>query len=192
MKVKELNDRQAQWAIKLAAFDFVISHQAGKMNPADAPLRRPDYEDIKQVSETMKTLLPTLQRKLATLASVFSPCFAPIVGQLLAEVRRTIRPKDPEPRIEPLVGAGEMPALQMRNVAEKQLNLVAGTVGCKQLVPRVMVRDLTAHKTVIDSLSQVLVDMIRTIQSIDVFVLRKRKAADAQAKRKAKTEKLSP
>ena len=49
------------------------------MNPADAPSRRPDYKDVKQVSETIETLLPTLQQKLATLASVFSPRFAPIV-----------------------------------------------------------------------------------------------------------------
>ena len=170
----------------------MISHWAGKTNPADALSRRPDYKDVKQVSKTMETLLPTLQQKLATLASVFSPRFAPIVGQLLAGVGRTIRPKDPEPRIEPLVGAGETPAPQMRNIAEKQLNLVAGTVGCKQLVPRMMVRDLAAYETVIDSPSQVLVDMIYTIQSTDAFVLGKQKAADVQAKRKAKTGKPSP
>ena len=192
MKVKELNGRQAQWALKLAAFDFVISHRAGKTNPADAPSSRPDWEDVKQVSKTMETLLPMLQQKLATLVSVFSPCFAPIVGQLLAGVGRTIRPKDPEPRIEPLVNLGKMPALQTRNVAWEQLNLVAGTVGCKQLIPRVMVRDLATHETVIDSPSQILIDMIRTIQSTDAFVLGKRKAANVPAKCKAKTGKLSP
>ena len=79
MKVKELNNRQAQWAIKLAAFDFVISHRAGKTNPADAPSRRPDYKDVEQVSKTIKTFLPTLQQKLATLASVFSPRFTLII-----------------------------------------------------------------------------------------------------------------
>ncbi|KAA6412922.1 MAG: gag polymerase env [Lasallia pustulata] len=85
-----------------------------------------------------------------------------------------------------------MPALQTRNVAGEQLNLVAGTVGCKQLIPRVMVKDLATHETVIDSPSQILIDMIRTIQSTDAFVLGKRKAANVPAKRKAKTGKLSP
>ena len=60
MKVKELNGRQAQWAMKLTAFDFIISHMAGKTNPADAPLRCPDYKDVKQVSKTIWILLPTL------------------------------------------------------------------------------------------------------------------------------------
>ena len=57
MKVKALNSRQAQWAIKLTAFNFVISHRLGKMNPTDAPSRRSDYKDI---NEIMKKLLFTL------------------------------------------------------------------------------------------------------------------------------------
>ena len=61
MKVKILNGRQARWAVKLAAFDFTISHQAGRRNPADAPSRRPDYEEANAM---LAGLLPTLQKKL--------------------------------------------------------------------------------------------------------------------------------
>lgn len=43
MSTKELSKRQARWAERLAAFDFVILHQPGLKNPADAPSRRPDY-----------------------------------------------------------------------------------------------------------------------------------------------------
>lgn len=62
MKMKQLNGRQARWAVELSPFDFYIEHQAGKKNPADAPSRRPDYADVEQVTST---LLPTLQSKLA-------------------------------------------------------------------------------------------------------------------------------
>ena len=62
MKQTELNSRQARWALKLAAFDFEIFHRAGKLNPADAPSRRPDYEGAPPLNTT---LLPTLQNKLA-------------------------------------------------------------------------------------------------------------------------------
>jgi len=57
MSKKALNKRQAGWATALAAYDFVISHRPGKMNPADAPSRRPDYAGEDQ---GLRTLLPTL------------------------------------------------------------------------------------------------------------------------------------
>ena len=62
MKQKELNSRQARWALKLAAYDFEIFHRPGKTNPADGPSRRPDYEGASPLNTK---LLPTLQNKLA-------------------------------------------------------------------------------------------------------------------------------
>ncbi len=62
MKQKELTPRQARWALRLATFDFEIFHRAGKLNPADAPSRRPDYEGTSPLNTK---LLPTLQNKLA-------------------------------------------------------------------------------------------------------------------------------
>ena len=46
MKQKELNFRQARWALKLVVYDFEIFHRAGKLNSADASSRRLDYEDL--------------------------------------------------------------------------------------------------------------------------------------------------
>ena len=46
----------------LSAFDFTITHRAGKLNPADAPSRRPDYDHDEKATNTM---LPTLFAKLA-------------------------------------------------------------------------------------------------------------------------------
>jgi transposase InsO family protein len=60
-KMKQLNGRQARWAMILSAYDFVISHRAGKLNPADAPSRRPDYDDGVKAANRM---LPTLFSKL--------------------------------------------------------------------------------------------------------------------------------
>ena len=62
MKLKELTPRQARWALKLAAYDFEMTHRAGNANPADPPSRRPDYEGASPLNTK---LLPTLQNKLA-------------------------------------------------------------------------------------------------------------------------------
>jgi hypothetical protein len=61
MKTTELSRRQARWAEKLAAFDFIIEYRKGKLNPADAPSRRPDY--VNEYS-TDRTMLPSLREKL--------------------------------------------------------------------------------------------------------------------------------
>ena len=63
MTTKELTRRQARWAERLAAFDFVIEHRPGTLNPADAPSRRPDYAP-KEGEFMENSLLPTLQEKL--------------------------------------------------------------------------------------------------------------------------------
>ena len=62
-KVKQLNGRQARWAMLLSAFDFTITHRAGKLNPADTPSRRPDY-NLDKIKRTTNKILPTLFTKL--------------------------------------------------------------------------------------------------------------------------------
>ena len=64
MNIKSLNSQQIRWAVKLAAFDFMISHRSGKTNPADTLSCRPDYEG--KIIE-LNRLLPLLQKKLALL-----------------------------------------------------------------------------------------------------------------------------
>ena len=64
--LKALNGRQSHWAIVLSGYDFVIAHQPGKGNPADAPSRRPDYmPSIEEINRQASLLLPTFQKKLA-------------------------------------------------------------------------------------------------------------------------------
>ena len=77
--------------MQLTAFDFIISHRLRKTNSADALSRCSDYKDVIQVSETIKQLLLTLQRKLVTLRSVLSSQY---VRWVLSEVHWTDEIRD--------------------------------------------------------------------------------------------------
>ena len=70
MNIKMLNEQQTQWAVRLAAFDFVIKHRLSKTNSTNAPLRRSDYVEV--ISENIDRLLSTLQRKLAAMSATMS------------------------------------------------------------------------------------------------------------------------
>jgi len=67
MNIKMLNKQQTQWAVRLAAFDFVIKHRSNKTNPADALSRHSDYIEV--ISKSIDRLLSTLQRKLAAMSA---------------------------------------------------------------------------------------------------------------------------
>ena len=67
MKVKALNERQAQWAVKLVTFNFVIMHWLSKTNSVNALLRHFDY--CQNTSESIELLLFTFQRKLMTMSA---------------------------------------------------------------------------------------------------------------------------
>ena len=45
MKAQKLNRRQAQWALYLSQFDFILKHVLGmRMGKADGLSRRPDWK----------------------------------------------------------------------------------------------------------------------------------------------------
>jgi len=58
------------------------------------------------------------------------------------------------------------------NVAEKQLNSVAETVDCKQLVSRAIVRVLTIHEMTYNFSSKFIVELIKILQQEDEFAVR--------------------
>jgi len=60
------------------------------------------------------------------------------------------------------------------NVAEKQLNSVAETVNCKQLISHTIVRVLTIHETIYDFSSKFIVELIKILQQEDKFAVRLR------------------
>ena len=181
MKVKELNRRQAQWVMRLTAFNFVIFYRSGKTNSVDALSRHPDYEDIEKMSETMRKLLLILQRKLVILAAVFSSEFSSMVRRILAEVKKTVRIRNSELETESLRSNDEIYAQCKCNIAELQLNSVAETVGCKQLILCVMIRELFIHKMTEENSSQSLQKLIQTLQNCNVFVAERCKALEMTA-----------
>ena len=58
------------------------------------------------------------------------------------------------------------------NVAEKQLNSVAETVDCKQLISRAIVRVLTIHETTYVFSSKFVVELIKILQQEDEFAVK--------------------
>ncbi len=98
MNIKMLNEQQTQWAVRLAAFDFVIKHRLSKTNSADVSLRHSDY--VETISESIDRLLLTLQRKLAAMpATMFK--FSAIISHLetvcqACEEQIDMRPKEPQ------------------------------------------------------------------------------------------------
>ena len=94
------------------------------------------------------------------MTSVFAPMFSPTIGRVIAGVKDFVRCRDPELRNEPLRSNRKMLTQYICNVAEEQLNSVAETVDCKQLVPHVMVRELTIYKTALNASNEGLTDLI--------------------------------
>jgi len=58
------------------------------------------------------------------------------------------------------------------NVAEKQLNSVAKTVDCKQLISCAIVRVLTIHEMIYNFSSKFVVELIKILQQEDEFAVR--------------------
>jgi len=58
------------------------------------------------------------------------------------------------------------------NVAEKQLNSVAETVNCKQLVSHAIVKVLIIHETTYNFSSKFIVKLIKILQQEDEFAVR--------------------
>ena len=57
MKQPKINGRQAQWLVYLTPYDFIIKHRLGLLNPANGPLRRPDYKAQGEPSLVQKDIL---------------------------------------------------------------------------------------------------------------------------------------
>ncbi len=56
MNVKSLNRRQTHWAIRLAAYNFIITHQSEKTNSINALSRCSDYKVKKNINRLLSTL----------------------------------------------------------------------------------------------------------------------------------------
>src|SRR5579859_6031709 len=48
MQQPRINGQQARWLVYLTLYDFIIHHRPGLQNPANSPLRQPDYMALAQ------------------------------------------------------------------------------------------------------------------------------------------------
>jgi len=79
MTTKVLSRRQVRWAEWLATFNFRLMYRQGKVNPADGPSRRPDYNadgpDMDHNGpQGLSSALTGLQQQLAHGASPVAEC----------------------------------------------------------------------------------------------------------------------
>jgi len=73
MSTKVLNRWQARWAELLTNYDFVLVHIPSKNNPADTPLRRPDYTKGMDLLSGALISFEALQLLKPSLPSSLSP-----------------------------------------------------------------------------------------------------------------------
>ena len=173
MNVKELNGRQARWAMKLAAYDFTILHRPGKTNPADGPSRRPDY--MEQANRSLNGLLPTLQAKLTLLESVLlrgdqgaRTLLASLLEKQPACCNHSIGElRELQPGLDTPGSFGPEKPAQPKRDAAGMLYPVAGTAGCKQLVPRTMACNVATRETAYGPETQSTLELIKVLQQQD-------------------------
>ncbi len=79
MSTQKLTRRQVRWAINLFAFDFWLVYCKETLNPADSPSRRPDYQRVAELEDSMTDNTSALQRMLfLTVTSVTSQPISPM------------------------------------------------------------------------------------------------------------------
>jgi transposase InsO family protein len=167
MTTKELNGRQARWAERLSAFDFVIQHRPGAKNPADAPSRRPDYER----ERATHTMLPTLQEKLRRgLLRAVEPS-SPELQQTLKELREQSQGHDTSLGTTVACGAGNVTDVEPTD--EELTN--GDTRGPVLLVPRLLVAAAAATETAYTDMPMSMTEMLRVAQQGDAFAQEQRR-----------------
>ena len=155
-------------------------------------LRHSDYKSIEKMNEIIRKLLLMLQRKLVILTAVFSFKFFSIMKRILTEVKKTVRIRDSEFRTESLRSNSEMYTQHKYNITELQLNSVAETIDCKQLILCIIMRELFIYETAEENSSQFLQKLIQILQDCNIFVAERCKALEVTAlktKHRISTEK---
>jgi hypothetical protein len=186
MITKKLNGRQARWAEDLAAYDFVIEHRPGRLNPADGPSRRPDYRS--KDDPEMDYVLPTLLAKLRKAPrSVIGALSVANRGRQTDHSLLSRRPRKPSTGDEPglsdrtridLETAYEVhstckshgPTEAWRSAMDLVLKPATGAVGCKQRVPRVLATGIVGPGTAYSLPSESMREALIKLQQEDAFV----------------------
>ena len=179
MNVQVLSGRQARWAMKLAAYDFVIRHRAGKTNPADAPSRRPDYQGV---NTEVQRLLPTLQAKLSMLGGLSiqnTPRIRALCEKTVCDMNSSLR------------SVGSAAEGTTSTLSEEPTGLVIAKTlinnGAAQSVPRAVVSALAVDENPFEGSSKPIQELIKALQAKDATVEKRRKEIAQTLKRKRST-----
>ncbi len=173
MNIKMLNEWQAQWAVRLAVFDFVIKHRSDKTNLTDASLRRSDY--VEAISENIDRLLSMLQRKLAAMPATMLK-FLTIISCLKTVCQACeewIDMKFKKPQLSWHILReleDSQPSVHCEHSIMRSLNPAAKTVDCKQLISCALASELTSHETVYDDSSEFFLLLVHSLQMNNFFV----------------------
>lgn len=205
MNVKVLSGRQARWAMKIAAYDFIIKHRAGRTNPADAPSRRPDYQSV---NTEVTRLLPTLQRKLSmidTIQSVASQKVRAICAAVSDNLRSRIASSGGETLENSEGETSESTPTPERSQLEDSIEQAVPDAvaeegetsepippsehrrvedGMKQALPRAVAVEITKNENPLEDASKSVLDLIKALQQKDEFVInRLKRTSEAGGKR---------
>ena len=94
MTTPNLTRRQLKWAKKLAEYDFNVTYQEGKKNPADGLSRRPDYE-LPKASTTL-----TAAKMVRQSFRLGSNNYKPVQEKLYMLAVMTLRPRHPVQQVK--------------------------------------------------------------------------------------------
>ena len=157
-----VSGRVTRWYHYLSAYDFTVHHRPGKSNPADAPSRRPDYEETREVENVLPSLLRKLQLSEArpTVASVIATCnvaltteFGRHTDEVFTECRR---------------GSGGSPAVDRRDSGE------TSNTRLPQRIPRRAAQALVTEAFTAEACPERLTVILREAQREDGLARSKR------------------
>ena len=101
--------------------------------------------------------------------------------RILTEMKKTVRIRDSELRTKFLRSNSEMYTQYKCNITELQLNSVAETVDCKQLILYMIMRELFIYKTAEENFNQSFQKLIQTLQDCNIFIVKRCKALEITA-----------
>lgn len=196
MTKRRLNGRQSRWAESLSRYDFVIEHQPGKANPADAPSRRPDYKpgDGDEDSQFLPGLHFRIepQSGLGAVPPQGGAGSQPVSTQSPGKEGAGLRQPQPAQPLElrrsrwkdaPEDRGPSRPAHMQESWAKTnrdevggvpRLKPVTGAVVCRLHVPRRRTVSVLANETAYDPVSAPIHELIGDLQRKDAFVTDRR------------------
>lgn len=169
--LKSLILRQSQQSLVLATYDFIIQYRSGITNPANAPLRRPDYVDESQV----ENLLLILQWKLVRVTLISLSIGINSIQCDLDKALLRYRSKELKTSVISISNSNTprdktLESSSVKAHAYYSINNVVGNTSYKQSLLRLLVYSILLGKTAYDLLSTTAIYLIKELQAKYSFI----------------------